>query len=167
MRRALAILCVAVSCAAVREPVRAQPSAQCGREEVACFHELYEQECLEAPKFERCLVFLQRLETTRQGSPSVDLALLLGETLTGLSRKDELAPEAQARYLARARAAYGQAVRRAPSNAAGYIGLAALARTGKERVQRLRGAVRAEYQPAHMARGNAVGGSLRISAALA
>lgn len=151
MRRALAILCLAVLSAAADEPARAQPGGGCGREDVACFRTLSEQGCSKEPStLEACLVFLQQLETARRRSPSVDLLLLLGDTLKGLSQSNELPLEVQARYLARARAAYGQAVQQAPFNAAGYLGLAELAETGDERVEWLRGAVRAEYQPVHM-----------------
>jgi hypothetical protein len=97
-----------------------------------------------------CLVLLQHLETTRRrGSDSTGMALLLGETLHDLARKD-VPPPAKERFLARARAAYGEAVKKEPFNASGYLGLAEVAATGEERVEWLRGAVRAESEPVHM-----------------
>lgn len=149
MRRALTILAVAFCAVPAHEPARADAAGDCEHDDVGCFQDAYESECSEAASLETCLVFLQRLETARRGSTSSDLALLLGETLLGLSRKG-VSSQAEARYLARSRAAYLQAVQREPFNAAGYLGLAEAAGTGEERVDWLRGAVRAEYRPAHM-----------------
>lgn len=150
MRRALAILCVAALGATAHAPARAAAAGDCERDDLACFRNLHESECEQAAAtLETCLVFLQRLETARRVSSSADLSLLLGDTLHGLARRD-VAPEAQARYLARSRAAYRQAVQDEPFEAAGYLGLADVAETGEERVDWLRGAVRAEYRPAHM-----------------
>jgi hypothetical protein len=132
------------------EPAHAAAPGECERDDLACFQDLYESECEEADAtLETCLVFLQRLETARRGSSSAELALLLGDTLHDLARQD-LPPEAKTRYLARSRAAYRQAIRVEPFSAAGYLGLAEVAETGEERVDWLRGAVRAEYRPAHM-----------------
>jgi hypothetical protein len=94
-------------------------------------------------------VFLQRLETARRHSYSSGVALLLGETLRGLARKD-VSPQTKERYLQRARAAYKEVVKNEPLNASGYLGLAEVAETGEERVGWLRGAVQAEFQPTHM-----------------
>lgn len=152
MRRALAILCVAAAGATADEPARAAAAGDCARDDLACFQDLYQSECEQAAAtLETCLVFLQRLETARRGSSSADLALLSGDTLHGLARR-EVPPEVKARYLARSRAAYRQAVKNEPFDAAGYLGLAEVAETGEERVDWLRGAVRAEYRPAHMER---------------
>ncbi|HUQ53127.1 MAG TPA: hypothetical protein VM692_12960, partial [Gammaproteobacteria bacterium] len=106
--------------------------------------------CVQAAStLETCLAFLQRLEAARRHSSSAGVALLLGETLTGLARKD-VPPQAKERYLERARAAFKDVVRLQPLSASGYLGLAEVAGTGDERVEWLRGAVQAEFQPAHM-----------------
>ena len=150
MRRALAILAVACVSAAADVPALADRAADCGRDDVACFRDGYESECVQAAStLEACLVFLQRLETARRRSSSADLVLLLGDALHGLSQRG-VSAEAKARYVARSRAAYRQVVKDEPFKAAGYLGLAEVAETGEERVAWLRGAVRAEYQPAHM-----------------
>jgi hypothetical protein len=94
-------------------------------------------------------VFLQRLETARRVSYSSGVALLLGETLHGLAQEN-LPPVVKERYLERSRAAYREVVRNEPFNASGYLGLAEVAETGEERVEWLRGAVHAEFRPAHM-----------------
>jgi hypothetical protein len=148
MRRALAIFPVAALCAIADEAAPA--SGDCERSDLACWQELYASECSQAAStVNACLVFLQRLETARRGPYSTGITLLLGETLHTLARRD-VSPEAQARYLERSRAAYGQAVKNEPFNASGYLGLAEVAETGEKRVEWLRGAVRAEHQPAHM-----------------
>ncbi|HZF29107.1 MAG TPA: hypothetical protein VE907_08330 [Gammaproteobacteria bacterium] len=79
------------------------------------------------------------------------MALLLAQTLRTVALKDP-SPRAKERYLERARAAYRDVVKTEPFNASGYLGLAELAETGEQRVEWLRGAVRAEYRPADMER---------------
>lgn len=117
---------------------------------LACWQALHATECAGATAtVETCLVFLQRLETDRRRGYSSGLALLLGETLHDLSQKD-VSPQAKERYLRRARAAYGDVVENEPLSAAGYLGLAEVAADGEERVEWLRGAVQAEFQPVHM-----------------
>lgn len=150
MRRALAILALAGSFATAKAPVLAADAGDCKRGDLACFRALYESECAQAAAtLETCLVFVQRLQTARRGSSSSGLALLLGDALRDVSQKG-VSPEAKARYLARSRAAYRQVVNNEPFDAAGYLSLADVAETGEERVEWLRGAVRAEYQPVHM-----------------
>jgi hypothetical protein len=133
------------------EPGSAQEPPACEQRDLGCWQELQLSECARPQSsLETCLVLLQHLETTRRrGADSADMALLLGKTLHDLALKDG-PPTAKERFLARARAAYGEAVRREPFNASGYLGLAEVAASGEERVEWLRGAVRAESQPAHM-----------------
>jgi hypothetical protein len=117
---------------------------------LSCWRELHKFECSRAEStLEACLAFLQRLETARRGPYSGGVALLLGETLGDVARK-EASPQAKERFLRRARAAYREVVKNEPFNAAGYLGLADVAETGAERVEWLRGAVGAEHRPAHM-----------------
>ncbi len=150
MHRALAILSVGVFWAVADEAAPAEAPGACGRHDLSCWQDHYASECSRAAAtIETCLVFLQRLETARRGSYSSGVALLLGETLHGLARQD-VSPQAKERYLERSRAAYREVVRREPLNASGYLGLAEAAKTGEERVEWLRGAVRAEFQPVHM-----------------
>ncbi|HSC13615.1 MAG TPA: hypothetical protein VLI71_00785 [Gammaproteobacteria bacterium] len=148
--RALAILSVAALFGAADQAVLPQEAAPCARGDLTCWQELHASECSRpAATLETCLVFSQRLETARRGAYSTGVSLLLGETLAGLSDKEE-SPRAKQRFLQRARAAYREVVKNEPFNAAGYLGLADVAATGAERVEWLRGAVRAEYQPEHM-----------------
>jgi hypothetical protein len=150
MNRALVILSVGVVWALADEAVPAEQLSGCGGQDLRCWQELFSSECVRSGSTtETCLVFLQRLETARRGPPASAGALLLGETLERLSRKD-VSPEARERYLERSRAAYRQVVRNEPLKASGYLGLAEVARTGEERVEWLRGAVQAEFQPVHM-----------------
>jgi hypothetical protein len=149
-RRALAILAIGVFYAIANRPAPAQEPAACKRDDQICWQELQASECSRAAStIESCLVFLQRLETARRRSSSSAMALLLGDTLRGLARRD-LPPQVQARYLERSRAAYREVVKNEPLNASGYLGLADVAEPGEERVRWLRGAVQAEFQPAHM-----------------
>ena len=149
MRRAVAVVSILALPVLVPPAAGGQPLDACGRDDRPCLRELSASECTRADStLQQCLVFLQRLETTRRGSSSTALLLTLGETLHELARKDVPA-EAKRRYLERSRAAYGEAVRRRPLDASGYLGLAELT-VGEERVAWLRGAVRAEYHPAHM-----------------
>jgi hypothetical protein len=147
--RTLAILSIA--CLAIfDEAAFPQEAAPCARGDLTCWQELHASECSRpAATQETCLVFLQRLETTQRGAYSTGVSLLLGETLAGLSDRED-SPRAKQRFLQRARAAYREVVKNEPFNAAGYLGLADVAATGAERVEWLRGAVRAEYRPAHM-----------------
>jgi hypothetical protein len=135
----------------VSEPVAAQDARTCKPEDLVCLRARHASECRQPQSTPAaCLVFLQHLETARRrGSDAAGVALLLGDTLHDLARKD-VPDEAKERYLARARLAYGEAVKKEPFNASGYLGLAEVAATGDERVEWLRGAVRAESQPAHM-----------------
>lgn len=94
-------------------------------------------------------MFLQRLETARRGAYSTGLALLLGATLHDVAQRG-VSARAKERYLQRSRAAYRQVVKNEPFSASGYLGLADVAATGQERVDWLRGAVQAEFRPAHM-----------------
>ena len=123
----------------------------CARHDLACWQQLYASECSRpAATLETCLVFLQHLETARRGAAySSGVALLLGNTLQRLARTN-VSPQAKERYLQRARAAYSEVVQKEPLKASGYLGLAAVAEPGDERVDWLRGAVQAEFQPAHM-----------------
>jgi hypothetical protein len=149
MHRVIAVLSVAVSWA-FADGAPAQELGTCARNDLGCFQDLHASECSRAAStLETCLVFLQRLETARRGRYSAGIALLHGETLHDLARKD-VSPEAKERYLARSRSAYRDVVKNEPFNSAGYLGLAEVAQSGEERVEWLRGAVRAEYQPAHM-----------------
>ena len=149
--RALAIVTVVMSAAVADRAAAADVPAACERGDLKCLQELRKSECQQpATTLETCLVFLQRLETARRRSRSTGLALLLGETLQGIARKDDVSPQAKERYLRRSRAAYRQVVRDEPFNASGYLGLAEVSETGEERVDWLRGAVRAEYRPEHM-----------------
>ncbi|HEY3517460.1 MAG TPA: hypothetical protein VGL98_10480 [Gammaproteobacteria bacterium] len=150
--RALAILGVVLLGPVVAdEAAAAEVPAACERGDLKCLQELRESECVQpASTLETCLVFLQRLETARRRSRSPGLALLLGNTLQGIARKDDVSPQAKERYLRRSRAAYRQVVKDEPFSASGYLGLAEVAETGEERVEWLRGAVHAEYRPAHM-----------------
>jgi hypothetical protein len=132
------------------EAAPAEAPGGCERDDLRCWQELLRSECYGAAStLETCLVFLQRLETTRRASYSSGVTLLLGETLHGLAQKD-MPPAVKQRYLERSRAAYSEVVRKEPLKASGYLGLAEVAETGDERVEWLRGAVQAEYQPAHM-----------------
>ena len=148
--RALAILSATVFLGAADETARAQEAAPCARGDLACWQELQASEC-SGPTATRdfCLVFSQRLEGAQRGAYVAAVSLLLGETLAGLADEEE-SPRAKQRFLQRARAAYRQVVENEPFNAAGYLGLADVAASGAERVEWLRGAVRAEYRPAHM-----------------
>ena len=150
MHRALAILSVGVLWAFADEAAPAEVPAACERQ-LRCLQELHASGCSEAAAtLETCLVFLQRLETVRrQDSYSSGVALLLGETLHSLARRD-VSPQSKERYLNRSRAAYREVVKNEPFNASGYLGLAEVAGAGEERVEWLRGAVRAEFQPVHM-----------------
>ena len=133
------------------EAAAAEVPAACERGDLKCLQELRKSECQQpAATLETCLVFLQRLETARRRSRSSGLALLLGDTLQGIARQDDVSPQAKERYLRRSRAAYRQVVKDEPFNASGYLGLAEVAENGEERVDWLRGAVRAEYRPEHM-----------------
>jgi hypothetical protein len=132
------------------EAALAQEAAPCARGDLTCWQELHASECSQAEAtLGTCLLFLQRLETMKRGGYSTGVSLLLGETLAGLS-DNEVSPQAKQTYLERARAAYREVVTNEPFNASGYVGLADVASTGAERVEWLRGAVRAEYRPAHM-----------------
>jgi len=148
--RALVILSVALLLGVADEAALPQEVASCARGDFSCWQKLHASECARAGStIETCLAFLQRLETGRRDSDSTGVALLLGDTLRDVARKDP-SPQAKERFLQRARAAYRDAVKNEPFNASGYLGLADVAATGAERVEWLRGAVRAEYQPAHM-----------------
>jgi hypothetical protein len=148
--RAFGILSVAAFLGVADEAALAQEAAPCARGDLSCWQELHAAECSKpASTFETCLLFLQRLETARRASYSTGVSLLLGETLAGLADK-EASAQAKERFLERARAAYRDVVKKEPFNAAGYLGLADVAATGADRVEWLRGAVRAEYRPAHM-----------------
>jgi hypothetical protein len=149
--RALAILSVAAFLGGLAdEAALSQERPPCARGDLACWQQLHTSQCAHAAAtLETCLVFLQRLETARKGAYSTGIALLLGETLADAASKDA-SPQSHERFLQRARAAYGEVVKNEPFNASGYLGLAEIAATGAERVEWLRGAVRAEYQPAHM-----------------
>ena len=151
MRRFLAVLSAVATVAIVGAPAPAQESGACARHDLGCWQQLYTAECSRpAATLETCLVFLQRLETARRGAAnSSGVALLLGETLQRLAQAD-VSTQAKARYLRRARAAYSEVVRKAPLRASGYLGLAEVAETPDKRVEWLRGAVQAEFQPAHM-----------------
>ena len=148
--RTLGILSVAAFLGVADEAALPQEAAPCARGDLTCWQELHASECLRPESSPgTCLAFLQRIETTQRGAYSTGMSLLLGETLAGLSNNAE-SPRAKERFLQRARAAYREVVKNEPFNAAGYLGLADVAATGTERVEWLRGAVRAEYQPAHM-----------------
>jgi hypothetical protein len=150
MYRALAILAVLVLTVADDAAV-AQIPAVCERGDLKCLQELRKSECMQpASTLKTCLAFLQRLETVRQRSRAPGLALLLGDTLQVIARKDEVSPQARQDYFRRSRAAYRQVVKDQPFSASGYLGLAEVAETGEERVDWLRGAVHAEYRPEHM-----------------
>jgi hypothetical protein len=150
-RRALVALSLGLFSAIADEPASAQQSGACQRRDVGCLRNVYAAECARPESTtDTCLVFLQRLETARRGSYSSGVALLLGETLRDLARKDDVAPQARERYLARAVAAYREVVKNEPLSASGYLGLAELAEAGEARVGWLRRAVQAELQPAHM-----------------
>ena len=150
MQRALAILSCAALSAVADAPVLAQEPAGCARGDLRCWQELHGTECAQpASTLQTCLVFLQRIETARRGPYSTGLALLHGQTLQNVARRD-VSPRAKERYLQRSRAAYRQVVENEPFNASGYLGLADVADNGEERVEWLRGAVRAEFKPAHM-----------------
>ncbi|HET7608726.1 MAG TPA: hypothetical protein VFL84_08635 [Gammaproteobacteria bacterium] len=149
--RALAIVSAAAFLGGVAdEAAFSQERPACARGDLACWQQLHTSQCAHATAtLETCLVFLQRLETARKGAYSTGIALLLGETLADAASKDA-SPQSHERFLQRARAAYREVVKNEPFNASGYLGLAEIAATGAERVEWLRGAVRAEYQPAHM-----------------
>lgn len=150
MHRALAILSVGVFWAIADEAAPAEVPGACERDDLRCWRELFESECSAAAStLETCLVFLQELETARRTSYSSGVALLLGETLHGLAQKN-VPPLVKQRYRERSRAAFREVVRNEPLNASGYLGLAEVAETDEQRVEWLRGAVQAEYQPAHM-----------------
>ena len=149
--RALALVAVVMSPVVAEEAAAAEVPAACQRGELKCLQELRKSECqLPAATLDTCLAFLQRLETVRQRSRSPDLALLLGDTLQGIALQNGVSPQAQKQYLQRSRAAYKQVVKDQPFRASGYLGLAEIAESGEERVEWLRGAVRAEYRPEHM-----------------
>jgi hypothetical protein len=149
-RWVFAILSLGALWSGAGRPALAQELRACARGDLACWQAQYTSECSQrASTLRTCLVFLQRLETARRrSSPSV-MSLLLGRTLRTVALKDT-SPQAQERYLERARAAYRDVVSTEPLNAAGYLGLAEIAATGEERVEWLRGAVRAEARPEHM-----------------
>jgi hypothetical protein len=150
VHRTLAILFAGGFLAIADGTAPAQEAVGCERRDLRCWQNLHVSECAQASStLETCLVFLQRIETARRGSYSSGLTLLLGETLRGLAREN-VPDEAKSRYLERSRAAYRDVVKNEPFNASGYLGLAEVAETGEERVDWLRGAVRAESQPAHM-----------------
>jgi hypothetical protein len=151
MRRAFALLSVALLAGNADEAAPAEAPDSCGGRDLTCWQELHSSECSATTStLETCLVFLQRLETARRGGAySTGMALLLGETLHGLSRK-EVSPLAKERYLQRSQTAYKEVVRREPLSASGYLGLAEVAEPGEERVEWLRSAVQAEFKPAHM-----------------
>lgn len=149
--RALAILAVVVLTTAADDAAAAEIPAACERGDLNCLQQLRKSECMQAAStLKTCLAFLQRLEAVRQRSRSSGLALLVGDTLQGLARKDEVSPQARQEYFRRSRAAYRQVVKDQPFSASGYLGLADVAETGEERVEWLRGAVHAEYRPEHM-----------------
>jgi len=144
------MLSVGLLLGAAEEAALPQGAAPCVRGDLSCWQTLHASECARAEStIETCLAFLQRLETARRGSNSTGVALLLGDTLRDVARKDA-SPEGKERFLQRARAAYRDAVKNEPFNASGYLGLADVAATNEERVEWLRGAVGAEYRPAHM-----------------
>jgi hypothetical protein len=148
--RAVALLSVVAFSAVGERTALAAEADSCERRDLRCWQALHVSECSQAEStLATCLVFLQRLETARRGAYSSGVVLLLGETLHGLAMKD-VPPEAKGRYLERSRAAYREVVRNEPFNASGYLGLAEVAESGEERVDWLRGAVRAESRPAHM-----------------
>jgi len=150
MQRVLAILSFAVLSAVADDSAFAQERAGCERSDLRCWQQLQGTECAQpASTLQTCLVFLQRIETARRGPYSTGLALLHGETLQNVARR-EVSPRAKERYLQRSRAAYRQVVKNEPFNASGYLGLADVAENGEQRVEWLRGAVRAEFKPAHM-----------------
>ena len=149
--RALAILAVVALTTAADNAAAAEIPAACERGDLGCLQELRKAECLQAAStLKTCLAFLQRLETVRQRSRSPGLTLLVGDTLQGLARKDEVSPQAREEYLRKSRAAYRQVVKDQPFSASGYLGLADASATREERVEWLRGAVHAEYRPEHM-----------------
>jgi hypothetical protein len=132
------------------EPASAQAPRACGRDDMACLQFQYLTECARpASTLQTCLVYLQKLETTRRPSSPTDVTLLLARTLRTAALKEE-SPRAKERYLERARDAYRDAVQSDPQRASGYLGLAELAQGPEDRVEWLRGAVQAEHQPAHM-----------------
>src|ERR1700752_1509037 len=106
MNRALAILSVGAFLGAADKAALPQERAPCARGDLACWQQLHTSQCAHAAStLETCLVFLQRLETARKGSYSTGVALLLGETLGEVARKDA-SPQGKERFLQRARAAY-------------------------------------------------------------
>ena len=148
--RALVVLSVGLLLGVAEEAALPQGVAPCARGDLSCWQKLHASDCARPEStIETCLAFLQRLETARRGSYSTGVALLLGDTLRDVARKDT-SPQAKERFLQRARAAYRDAVKHEPFNASGYLGLADVAATNEERVEWLRGAVGAEYRPAHM-----------------
>lgn len=150
MHRALVIFSVGFFWAIADEAAPAEVPSACEHDDLRCWRELFESECSAAAStLETCLVFLQRVETARRTSYASGVALLLGETLHGLAQKD-VPPLVKQRYRERSRAAFREVVRNEPLNASGYLGLAEVAETDEQRVEWLRGAVQAEYQPAHM-----------------
>ncbi|HET8699280.1 MAG TPA: hypothetical protein VFO94_17475, partial [Gammaproteobacteria bacterium] len=150
LRRAFATLSAVSLWLGAGEPASAQAPPSCGRGDLACWQVQYGSECSQpASTLQTCLVFLQRLETARRRSSPSEIALLVGRTLRTVALKDP-SPRAKERYLERARAAYRDVVSKEPLSAAGYLGLAEIAATGEERVEWLRGAVRAEARPEHM-----------------
>jgi hypothetical protein len=151
MRRVVALLTAAALWFVADDAAPADARRSCGRDDLRCWQDQHVAECsVAAATLETCLVFLHQLETVRrQSSYSTGVALLLGETLHDLSQR-ETSPQAKERYLQRSRAAYGDVVKNEPLNASGYLGLAEVAEAGEERVDWLRGAVRAEHRPAHM-----------------
>jgi len=148
--RALVVLSVGLLLGVAEEAAFPQGVGPCARGDLSCWQKLHASDCARPEStIETCLAFLQRLETARRGSYSTGVALLLGDTLRDVARKDT-SPQAKERFLQRARAAYRDAVKHEPFNASGYLGLADVAATNEERVEWLRGAVGAEYRPAHM-----------------
>src|SRR5262245_31132031 len=151
MCRALAILAVVVLATVADDAAAAEIPAACERGDLNCLQDLRKSECVQAAAtLKTCLAFLQRLEAVRQRPRAQGLALLLGDTLQVIARKTEVTPQAREEYFRRSRAAYRQVVKDAPFSASGYLGLAEVAETAEERVDWLRGAVRAEHRPAHM-----------------
>jgi len=149
--RALASLLVVALTPAADYAAAAEIPGACERGDLNCLQPLRKSECMAAAStLKTCTAFLQRLEAVRQRSRAPGLALLLGDTLQGIARKNEVSPQAREEYLRRSRAAYRQVVKDQPFSAAGYLGLADVAATPEERVDWLRGAVHAEYRPEHM-----------------
>lgn len=146
--RALAVASLAALLGLAAAPAAAQRPVAC--RDFSCWQQRYTSECAgAAASLETCLVLLQQLETVRRVSYSAEIALLLGETLRSVSNRD-IPPAAKQRYLERSRAAFTEVIRREPLRAIGYLGRAEVAESNEERIAWLRGAVQAEFRPAHM-----------------